>query len=107
MADSENWIKQRAYELWEADGQPHGKHDEHWAQACAEYEARTNSSVKAPTKRKTSAKSAMKQSDASKTVTAAKPHATKSAAKTVSKAVPEKPLVEETQSKRSRKSQPA
>jgi hypothetical protein len=26
-------IKQRAYELWEADGRPHGKDAEHWARA--------------------------------------------------------------------------
>lgn len=26
-------IKQRAYELWEADGRPHGRDAEHWARA--------------------------------------------------------------------------
>lgn len=80
MADSESWIKQRAYELWEADGQPHGKHDEHWAQARAEYEARENSNGKAPTKRKASAGSAEENPSASKG-NAAKPRAEKPAIK--------------------------
>ena len=66
MADSESWIKQRAYELWEADGQPHGKHDEHWAQARAEYEAREKSNGKAPAKRKAGAGSAEEKPSASK-----------------------------------------
>lgn len=57
MADSDNWIKQRAYELWEADGQPHGKHDEHWAQATAEYEARHKANAKPTGKRKAEVKS--------------------------------------------------
>ncbi len=26
-------IKQRAYHLWEADGRPHGRHDEYWERA--------------------------------------------------------------------------
>ena len=26
-------ISQRAYEIWEAEGRPHGRHDEHWQQA--------------------------------------------------------------------------
>jgi hypothetical protein len=29
----EERIKQRAYELWEADGRPQGQHAEHWARA--------------------------------------------------------------------------
>jgi hypothetical protein len=38
MADSdEDWIKRRAYELWEAEGYPTGKDSEHWEQARLEY----------------------------------------------------------------------
>ena len=38
MADSdEDWIKKRAYELWEAEGYPTGKDSEHWEQAKLEY----------------------------------------------------------------------
>jgi hypothetical protein len=40
MADSnEDWIRQRAYELWEAEGYPTGKDAEHWEQAKLEYTA--------------------------------------------------------------------
>ena len=35
MDDLEERIRQRAYELWEADGRPHGRADEHWARARA------------------------------------------------------------------------
>jgi len=38
MADSEeDWIKRRAYELWEAEGYPTGKDTEHWERAKLEY----------------------------------------------------------------------
>ncbi|WP_377296773.1 DUF2934 domain-containing protein [Rhizobium sp. SGZ-381] len=39
MADSEEWIRNRAYALWEADGYTHGKDAEHWEQARREFEA--------------------------------------------------------------------
>jgi hypothetical protein len=29
-------IEQRAYEIWEREGRPHGKHDEHWHRAAEE-----------------------------------------------------------------------
>lgn len=32
-------IQQRAYALWEAEGQPHGMHEEHWHRAEKEVEA--------------------------------------------------------------------
>lgn len=83
MADSENWIKQRAYELWEAEGQPHGKHHEHWEQASAEYEARAKSNGKAPAKRKTAPKPAALDAKTSQSepVTGKKPKSAKTAAK--------------------------
>ncbi|MCW6508173.1 DUF2934 domain-containing protein [Lichenifustis flavocetrariae] len=28
-----NEVSQRAYEIWEAEGRPHGHHDAHWRQA--------------------------------------------------------------------------
>jgi hypothetical protein len=38
MADDlEQRIRERAYELWENEGCPEGRGDEHWQQACAEY----------------------------------------------------------------------
>ena len=34
--EREERIKQRAHQLWEAEGRPHGSHDEHWRRAAAE-----------------------------------------------------------------------
>lgn len=33
------WISKRAYALWEEQGRPHGRDDEHWRQAAAERDA--------------------------------------------------------------------
>ena len=35
----EQQIRQRAYEIWEQEGRPGGREDEHWAQARREIEA--------------------------------------------------------------------
>jgi hypothetical protein len=32
-------IEQRAYLFWEAEGQPHGRHEEHWHRAARQVEA--------------------------------------------------------------------
>ena len=32
-------IERRAYLFWEAEGQPHGRHEEHWRCAAREIEA--------------------------------------------------------------------
>jgi hypothetical protein len=32
-------IERRAYEIWESEGRPHGRHDEHWRRAAAEIDA--------------------------------------------------------------------
>jgi hypothetical protein len=37
--ERERRIEQRAYALWEAEGYPHGKHEEHWLQAVSEIDA--------------------------------------------------------------------
>jgi len=34
--DRNDLIKKRAYAIWENEGRPHGKHDEHWRQASEE-----------------------------------------------------------------------
>ena len=31
-------IEQRAYLFWEAEGQPHGRHEEHWHRAARQVE---------------------------------------------------------------------
>lgn len=33
------WISKRAYAIWEEQGRPHGRGDEHWRQAAAERDA--------------------------------------------------------------------
>ena len=33
------WISERAYAIWEEQGRPHGRGDEHWRQAVAERDA--------------------------------------------------------------------
>lgn len=33
MTDRESLIKERAYSLWETDGNPDGRHEDHWRQA--------------------------------------------------------------------------
>ncbi|WP_142849336.1 DUF2934 domain-containing protein [Telmatospirillum sp. J64-1] len=32
-------IRERAYQIWESQGRPEGRHDDHWAQAAAEIDA--------------------------------------------------------------------
>ncbi|PZM08207.1 DUF2934 domain-containing protein [Rhizobium tubonense] len=34
----DDWISQRAYSLWEAEGRPEGRGGGHWAQAAIEFE---------------------------------------------------------------------
>jgi hypothetical protein len=34
MTDREARIRERAYQLWIERGQPEGRSDEHWAEAC-------------------------------------------------------------------------
>jgi hypothetical protein len=40
-------IERRAYALWQAEGQPNGRHEEHWHRAMQELEAEENGSVAA------------------------------------------------------------
>ena len=40
MAD-EKTIRERAYNIWEAEGRPHGRDREHWERANREIEAET------------------------------------------------------------------
>jgi DUF2934 family protein len=39
VADRDGRIRQRAYEIWEREGRPHGRDREHWRQAEAELAA--------------------------------------------------------------------
>ncbi|HYE49339.1 MAG TPA: DJ-1/PfpI family protein [Azospirillaceae bacterium] len=35
-AERERLVRERAYEIWESEGRPHGRHEEHWQRAHAE-----------------------------------------------------------------------
>ena len=35
LQEREEQIRQRAHEIWEAEGRPEGRHEEHWARAEA------------------------------------------------------------------------
>ncbi|WP_442981305.1 DUF2934 domain-containing protein [Rhizobium sp. S152] len=39
MDDKRDKIRERAHEIWESEGRPHGAHDEHWRRAQAEHDA--------------------------------------------------------------------
>ena len=39
MTGKEEMIRQRAYGIWEEEGQPHGRADDHWHRAALEIEA--------------------------------------------------------------------
>ena len=39
--DDKQQIRERAYELWEREGRPHGRHMDHWTQAEREVEDRS------------------------------------------------------------------
>jgi hypothetical protein len=54
-SEKQRRVEERAYALWEADGQLHGKHDEHWHRAAREVEAEetANAAVKRSPRRAT------------------------------------------------------
>lgn len=61
MSSNESAVRVRAYEIWEAEGRPHGKDAEHWLMALQEMAA-TMAAV-AP-KKKAAAKKAEMPSNA-------------------------------------------
>ena len=90
MAASEDWIKSRAYALWEEEGRPHGKDAEHWERAAKEFKekglSKTNGAKKpAASRRKTPepAAAAAEPSPTSEAMVKSKPKA---------KAAPKKPV---------------
>ena len=44
-SEKQKRIERRAYAFWEAEGQPHGKHEEHWQLAAREIEAEESPSI--------------------------------------------------------------
>jgi hypothetical protein len=47
-------IEQRAYLFWEAEGQPHGRHEEHWRLAARQIEAEEEVRIAEKPKKNTS-----------------------------------------------------
>ena len=45
-------IERRAYAVWEAEGQPHGKHEEHWHFAARQIEAEESTPIPGKPKEK-------------------------------------------------------
>lgn len=43
-------VQERAYEIWEAEGRPHGRHEQHWQDALKEVAATASSAVATVTK---------------------------------------------------------
>jgi hypothetical protein len=43
-SEKQRRVEERAYALWEAEGQLHGKHEEHWHRAAREVEAEETAS---------------------------------------------------------------
>jgi Protein of unknown function (DUF2934) len=50
--DKQERIKQRAYEIWEMAGRPHGAHEVHWLQATSEIEAEDTMPAEKPKRAK-------------------------------------------------------
>ena len=53
-------IEQRAYSFWEAEGQPHGRHEEHWRRAARQVEAEEEVPIAAKPKKKASERATAK-----------------------------------------------
>jgi hypothetical protein len=53
-------IEQRAYLFWEAEGQPHGRHEEHWHRAARQIEAEEEVHIAAKPRKKPSEKATAK-----------------------------------------------
>lgn len=46
--DREERIRRRAHEIWEREGRPHGREQEHWDQAVQEIEAEGSETERGP-----------------------------------------------------------
>lgn len=94
MADSNEWIRNRAYALWEEEGRPHGRDAEHWARACEEFEAQSAVGEKAKPAPARTKKTASPATEAPVAVT--EPKKAKAPAKTKAAAAkaPVKPVAE-------------
>jgi hypothetical protein len=95
MAESnEEWIRRRAYELWEAEGYPTGKDAEHWEQAKLEYVTQNPASAgsgKSRRKANGAAEAPAQIKSSSAKATSSKTAAPKAAGKAAAGSKPTKP----------------
>jgi hypothetical protein len=77
--DLQQRIRERAQAIWEREGRPEGRHDEHWRQAENEINAESDAASVERKGRKTSAKKVQPPNE--ETIAAAKPAARRSAKK--------------------------
>jgi hypothetical protein len=63
LMDSEKLrrIEQRAYLFWQAEGQPHGRHEEHWHRAARQIETEEEMHIAAKPRKKASDRATAKQ----------------------------------------------
>jgi hypothetical protein len=75
--DRQHRIRQRAHEIWESHGRPHGADRDHWEQATREIDAEDAAAKKKPTRAAAPAKpaAAVKPKPAPKAPAAKKPAA--------------------------------
>lgn len=64
MSNDDPKVARKAYEIWEAEGRPHGKDQDHWHRASAEVAAEA---APKPASRKTAVKPAAAKAATSKT----------------------------------------
>ena len=48
MEDKDDHVRKRAYQIWEAEGRPDGRHDDHWHRAHAEVADAGSEQVRSP-----------------------------------------------------------
>lgn len=81
MSDIEAKIREKARELWLAEGQPEGRADQHWLEAEAIVRAEAEAAAKPKAARKPRAAAAKKEPSEAKVTAAKKPAAKKEPAK--------------------------
>jgi hypothetical protein len=59
QVSEQEWISKRAYTLWEKEGHPHGRDEDHWQQAKHEFSLLKTSEATKPAQRKKAAPKAV------------------------------------------------
>lgn len=81
MSKDDPKVSRKAYEIWEAEGRPHGRDQEHWHRARAEVDAEKPAKPKRATAKPAAAKPAAAKPAAAKAKPAPKKPAAKPAAR--------------------------